>query len=228
MSQLGRRAGALLVVLLLSACGTDRGPAGSSAAEVQGQDDGYAGTLVADPPLRPADVTLQDSTGRPHALARIGREKVTAIFFGFTHCGDVCPTTMADLAAARRSLPPDLAQEVEVFFVTVDPLRDTASALRRWLDRFDPSFVGLRGPVRTVHRLEDSLYAAPSSAGGKVPPSGGHAHSDRPDERPEAEYQVSHTGSVYLFAPDDISVVHTGGTTVSQYATDFTRLLRRP
>ena len=192
---------------------------------IQDENDGYAGTLVEDPPLVPAGVVLEDTAGEPWDLARLGDESVTALFFGFTRCDDVCPTTMADLAAARRSLPPELASRVQVVFVTVDPCRDSPAVMRRWLDRFDEDFVGLRGPLRSVHRLEDSLYAAPSSteraaedhphSGGAVPPTAADT------------YEVSHTGSVYLFAPGGVSVVHTGGTSVADYAADLTRLLPR-
>ena len=219
-----RGASLVLTAALLGGCGGTDTRAGSPAAEVHGRDDGYTGTLVADPALRPARVTLHDTAGRRWEAARLGSDTVTALFFGFTHCDDVCPTTMADLAAARRSLPPEVASRVRVVFVTVDPRRDTATVLRRWLDRFDTEFVGVRGPVRSVHRLEDSLYAAPSAKEHVV---GDHAHSDPAGESPEpGSYEVSHTGSVYLFAPGGVSVVHTGGTTVAGYAADLARMVR--
>ena len=233
----GRRASATrstLVSLVLAAtatglvaCGADTPRDGAAASvTVNSRDDGYAGTLVADPPLRPADVVLRDTRGAPHPLDPDGQQGVTALFFGFTHCEDVCPTTMADLAAARRALPASLAQRVEVVFVTVDPRRDTVRVLDRWLGRFDPSFVGLRGPVARVHRLEDSLYAAQSAV--EQPTGGrGHHHGD-PDASSGSpdDYEVSHTGSVYVFGPGGRSLLYTGGTTAPEYARDFTRLLR--
>ena len=210
----------------LVACGTDTSRDGTAApATVTTGDDGYAGTLVADPPMRPADVVLRDGLGAPHPLDRVGGDGVTALFFGFTHCDDVCPTTMADLAAARRALPTALAQRVEVAFVTVDPRRDTAPVLDRWLGRFDPSFVGLRGPMAQVHQLEDSLYAAQSAV--EEPTGGpGHHHGDSDGGSGGADgYEVSHSGSVYVFGPGGRSLVYTGGTTPAEYAADFTRLL---
>ena len=223
--RLRRSASVMLTATLLGGCAGGDTRTGAPAAVVHGRDDGYTGTLVADPSLRPARVTLHDTAGRRWEAARLGRDTVTALFFGFTHCDDVCPTTMADLAAARRSLPPELAARVQVVFVTVDPRRDTPTVLHLWLDRFDEDFVGLRGPVRSVHRLEDSLYAAPSAKEHVV---GDHAHSDPAGESPEhGSYEVSHTGSVYLFAPGGLSVVHTGGTTVAGYAADLTRMVRR-
>ena len=213
----------------LVACGTNAPPDGAAApATVNTRDDGYAGTLVTDPPMRPAEVLLRDTRGAPHPLDQVGDEGVIALFFGFTHCDDVCPTTMADLAAARRALPEPLAQRVEVAFVTVDPRRDTARVLDRWLGRFDPSFVGLRGPVAQVHQLEDSLYAAQSAV--EKPTGGpGHHHGDSDGASGSAEgYEVSHSGSVYVFGPGGRSLLYTGGTTPAEYTADLTRLLGSP
>ena len=210
----------------LVACGADTSRDGTAApATITTRDDGYAGTLVADPPMRPADVVLRDTRGAPHALDRVAQEGVTALFFGFTHCDDVCPTTMADLAAARRALPASLAQRVEVVFVTVDPRRDTARVLDRWLGRFDPSFVGLRGPVAQVHQLEDSLFAAQSAV--KQPAGApGHHHGNNDGQPSSAgDYEVSHSGSVYVFGPGGRSLLYTGGTSAPEYARDFTHLL---
>lgn len=162
---------------------------------MQTQDDGYAGQLVADPPLRPADVVLRDTHGRRCHLGRFRTETVTALFFGFTDCDDVCPTTMADLAAARRALPAALASRVEVVFVTVDPCRDTLQVLDRWLGRFDAGFVGLRGTLGLVHRAERSLYSAQSSV---EQPTGGRDHHAGPSHSStgHGETEVSHSGSV--------------------------------
>lgn len=123
-SKMRSAAAALAVVLAgavgLTACARTERP----VAVVRADDDGFNGTLV-DPPLRPAQVVLTDTHGARFDLGRLAPGKVTAVFFGFTNCDDVCPTTLADLAAARRSLPPVLAQKVSVVFVTVDPQRDT-------------------------------------------------------------------------------------------------------
>ena len=72
------------------------------------------------------------------------RGRVVVLFFGYTHCPDVCPTTLTQLAQARRLLGPD-AGRVQVLFVTLDPERDTAQLLARYAPAFDPSFVGLTG-----------------------------------------------------------------------------------
>ena len=236
--KLGRRSsasrlilgGTILVVLVLTSCVANKQAA--TTAVSSGDADGYVGTLV-DPPLTPAPITLQDTAGNPYRLDEPHPDTATAVFFGFTNCHDVCPTTMADLAAARRSLPAPTADKVSLVFVTVDPRRDTSPVLRRWLDQFDPAIVGLRGPVQQVHRAEDSLYAS-QSVRATPPPDGddadphdhqqtdeGHTH---PDGDPDG-YAMDHTSVVYLFGPDNTTLIYTGGTTPTDYADDMTRLL---
>jgi protein SCO1/2 len=104
--------------------------------------------------LRPANVepriVLTDTAGHRYDILARDRGKVTLLYFGYTHCPDVCPTTMADLAEALRQSPPAVRRRVVVVFVTVDPRRDRLPVLRRWLGNFDPAFVGLRGTLRQV------------------------------------------------------------------------------
>lgn len=223
-----RSAAAVIAVLLgvlgLTACaGDNNARTGSPAAVVEADKDGFNGTLI-DPPLRSASVVLTDTGGAQFNLAQPAPDRVTALFFGFTNCDDVCPTTMADLATARRSLPPALAKKVSVVFVTVDPKRDTPAVLDEWLGRFDPDFIGLTGPLEQVHRLERSLYLPES---GESPAA---EHQDSGDQHEsgvdETDYEVDHSGSVYLFGPGDKLVLHSGGTTPQQYADDFAHLLK--
>ena len=219
---------ATLALVAVSAAVTACGTAAQDSAEpasVNAQRDGYAGTLVKDPPLRPADIVLRDTQGRPFHLGQFRTDMATALFFGFTNCEDVCPTTMADLAAARRTLPLELRERVEVVFVTVDPRRDTSRVLDRWLGRFDDDLVGLRGPLSLVHQAERSLYATQSSVQPQNSAGGHHLGRDQSSARHEV-YEVSHSGSVYVFGPGDTSVLYTGGTTAAEYAKDFTRMLR--
>ena len=93
---------------------------------------------------------LEDSSGRVRQLAEF-RGKAVVLFFGFTHCPDVCPTTLADLAGAMKSLGRD-ADRVQVLFVTVDPERDTPQDLDRYVHAFDPRFIGLRGDAAATQR----------------------------------------------------------------------------
>jgi protein SCO1/2 len=94
---------------------------------------------------------LADTTGRVRHLEDF-RGKAVVLFFGFTHCPDVCPTTLADIAGARKTLGPD-ADRVQVIFITVDPERDTAEDLQRYVTAFDPRFIALRGDPAATQRV---------------------------------------------------------------------------
>lgn len=89
------------------------------------------------------DFKLTDAGGKVHSLADF-RGKVVVLFFGYTHCPEVCPTTLADLARVMRLLGPD-ASRVQVLFITVDPERDTPQVLGKFVPYFYPSFLGLYG-----------------------------------------------------------------------------------
>lgn len=97
------------------------------------------------------DFRLTDHHGQTRSLADF-RGKVVAVFFGYTHCPDVCPTTLSDFAAALQQLGPD-ADRVQVIFVTVDPERDTPELLREFVPAFNPGFLGMYGDAETLRRL---------------------------------------------------------------------------
>ena len=88
-------------------------------------------------------LNLTDHNGRPRTLADF-RGKVVTVFFGFTHCPDVCPTTLAELAQVMKELGAD-ANQLQVLFVTVDPERDTQKLLAQYVPSFHPGFIGLYG-----------------------------------------------------------------------------------
>jgi len=93
---------------------------------------------------------LTDHNGKPRHLEDF-RGKAVALFFGFTHCPDICPTTLAETAAAVKKLGAD-GERVQVLFVTVDPERDTGAALAKYVTAFDPRFLGLRGDAQATQR----------------------------------------------------------------------------
>jgi protein SCO1/2 len=93
---------------------------------------------------------LTDHDGKPRTLADF-RGKVVTVFFGFTHCPDVCPTTLAEMAQVMKALGPD-ADKVQVLFVTVDPERDTQAVLKQYVPAFHPSFIGLYGDADATAR----------------------------------------------------------------------------
>jgi protein SCO1/2 len=105
------------------------------------------------------------------------RGKVVAVFFGFTHCPDACPTTLVEMAQVMRELGPD-ARRVQVLFVTVDPERDTPAVLKQYVPSFHPEFLGLCGDAEATARvakefkvfyqkqpLKDGGYSVDHSAG---------------------------------------------------------------
>jgi protein SCO1/2 len=224
------RLGSLVIAALVAAgCGADErlaGPADEAPATTSVQRPGanLYGTVLEPPMDRPAQ-TLRDTRGRAFSVARQPSGEATVLFFGYTHCPDVCPTTMADLAAAYDMLSPQLRKRVTVVFVTEDPARDTPAALRRWLDRFDPSFVGLRGGNAATKAMLAQLHL-PKTKRVENPrqpiehPSGSRPHDDH------GRYAVTHSGVVYTFGPGrGLTVIYTGGTSPEQYAADLTRLL---
>jgi protein SCO1/2 len=96
------------------------------------------------------ELALTGHDGKPHTLADF-RGRLAVLSFGYTHCPDICPTTLADIAAAVKKLGPDAAR-VQVLFVTVDPERDTAELLATYVPAFDPAFLGLTGDAAAVQR----------------------------------------------------------------------------
>ncbi len=120
-----------------------------------------------------ANFTLQDDTAKPWTMAA-QRGKVVILTFGFTHCVDTCPATIGKLTRLTRSLGLR-ARETEIAFVTVDPARDTAAALHRFVDRFEPGssrLVGLTGTPRAIASVENGYHVWSQRM-----PHGEYAHS---------------------------------------------------
>jgi len=129
------------------------------------------------------DFTLTDHNGKTRTLADF-RGKVVVVFFGYTRCPDVCPTTLADLKVAREQLGED-GKRVQVLFVTVDPERDTPQLLAKYVPAFDPSFLGLYGDASATARVAKEFKVFYQKSPGKTPDS----------------YTVDHTAGSYVFDP---------------------------
>ncbi len=127
------------------------------------------------------DFALTDHTGRPRTLADF-RGKVVVMFFGYTHCPDVCPTTMAELNLVLKELGSEAAR-VQVLFVTLDPERDTQALLAQYVPAFNPGFIGLYSDVATTARVAKDFKVFFQ----KVPGSS-------PDN-----YTMDHTAGSYVF-----------------------------
>lgn len=121
------------------------------------------------------ELALIDHHGKPRTLADF-RGKVVTVFFGFTHCPDVCPTTLAEMAQVMKELGSD-ADRLQVLFVTVDPERDTQEVLSRYVPSFNPSFLGLHGnaeqTARAAREFKIFFQKQPSGGGYSVDHSAG-------------------------------------------------------
>ena len=193
--------------MILGGCGgshpTAAPPSKPTASALRG--------LVPEPlPAKPS-FTLTDTSGHPYNLRAETRGKLTYLYFGYTHCPDACPATMSDLTYALRVQPAAIRRRVAVVFVTVDPSRDTRAVLRKWLNHYNTSFVGLTGT-----RAE--LDIAEEQAG--VPPA--------PREKETGKnYSVAHSSLLFAYSPDDRAhVVYAQGFKPTDYAHDIPLLLR--
>ena len=131
------------------------------------------------------DFTLTDQDGRPYMLSA-HRGHPIALFFGYAHCPDVCPTTLSALARAKRKLASG-GEAFDVVLVTVDPARDNPATLKRYVRLFDPTFAGLTGteaqldPVYAAYHVYHQIDSGKGSANG---------------------YVVAHSSAVQFIAPD--------------------------
>ncbi len=159
--------GALLVFVALSAgCNASKAPA-FELTDITGAD--FA-----------RELQLTDHNGKTRTLAEF-KGKVVAVFFGYTHCPDVCPVTLAELAAVARDLGADAAR-MQVLFITVDPERDTPAMLAQYVPAFDPAFIGLYGDAAATMRTAKEFRVFYQ----KQPASGG-------------SYSVDHSAGTYIF-----------------------------
>jgi len=163
-----RSLAALSVLAVLGLSGCEKAPSSFQGVDITGAE--YARNL-----------SLPDADGKPRSLADF-KGQVLVVFFGYTQCPDVCPTTMAELAAVKKQLGDD-GKRVRGIFVTVDPERDTAALLKAYLASFDPSFVALRGEPDQIKQVASDFKVFYSRVPGKT----------------EGSYTIDHTAASYLF-----------------------------
>lgn len=188
---------ALAVPWALTACG-DKGPS------FKGSD--IAGTHLG------KDWTLTDFDGHPRTLASFAG-KVVVVFFGYTQCPDVCPTSLAELADVMHKLGPD-ADKVQVLFITVDPDRDTAEILKQYATAFDSRFLALRGTAEETRKAAAAFKAYYA----KVPGKSGAAD----------DYTMDHTAAFYLFdTQGEARVLAKHDASADDLAHDIKILLKR-
>lgn len=167
------------------------------------------GTVIQSPD-QVADFTLDGSNGKRVSLSDL-RGKVVLVYFGYTFCPDVCPTTLNEL---KKVLPPlgDRADDVQVVMVTVDPQRDTPEILREYLAHFHPSFLGLTG-------TDDEIMAAATPLG---------IYYNAHEGSPASGYLVDHTSSVLAIDRNGyLRLIYGFETTGEAIAEDMPWLLRQ-
>lgn len=132
------------------------------------------------------DFSLQDPQGKTRTLADY-KGRAVVMFFGYTHCPDVCPTTMAELNQVMQKLGPDDAKRVQVIFVTVDPQRDTPELMGQYAPAFNPAFVGLLpADDAALKALTKSFRVVVNKVEGSTP----------------TNYTIDHTAGIYVFDPN--------------------------
>jgi cytochrome oxidase Cu insertion factor (SCO1/SenC/PrrC family)/copper(I)-binding protein len=163
-------------------------------------------------PLVKPSFTLTATDGTPFDFRRETDGRLTLLFFGYTHCPDVCPVHLSNIGAVLRTLGAEDRARIRVVFVTTDPDRDSAAVIRRWLDVFDASFVGLRGSLDDVNRVQ-ALLGLPPAAVAKDSATG--------------RVEVGHAAQVIAFGPDNVAhLMYPFGTRQSDWAHDLPLLLR--
>jgi protein SCO1/2 len=201
----------VLVLVVLGGCTPTTTTATLAAADDTAElARGWNGVAVDGTPRMPA-ATLTADNGRPYDLRARMRQRPTLVYFGYTHCPDVCPVHMATIAAALDESAVR-TEQVNVVFVTVDPARDTPEVLQEFLASFDPSFVGLSAP-------RDEIEDVVTGLGLPAPVLEGDPDSDT--------YTMGHPSQVFAFDTDGRArIAYPFGTRQSQWVEDLPKLVR--
>jgi protein SCO1 len=156
------------------------------------------------------DFQLPDQNGQVRTLKDF-RGKVVVIFFGYTQCPDVCPTTMAELAEARKLMGADGAK-VQGLFVTIDPERDTAQVLKNYMANFDPTFLALRGTPEQLAAIAKDYKIYYKKVEGKTP----------------GTYTMDHSAASYVYDTNGNLRLYTRyGSGAQALASDLELLLKQ-
>ncbi|MDQ8706520.1 SCO family protein [Streptomyces sp. LHD-70] len=205
---------ALACALTLAACGTEGDPApagGANTVSKEGDASPYKGTEL-DQPFAKPDLKLTDDEGRPFDLRKDTEGRSVLLFFGYTNCPDVCPTTLSDIALALREQPKEVREKTSVVFVSTDPERDTPKVLDKWLASFDDSYIGLTGDLNQVKTAAKGLGIA----------------VEDPKKHHDGTVTSDHGAQTLAFLPttNQGHVVYTSDTPVASFTHDLPLLAR--
>ena len=196
-------------VAALVAAGLVALTAGCSASAAD--DATFSGTVL-DNPYQVDGAAMTDTDGDSYSLTTSTDQRLTLVFFGYTNCPDICPMVLGNLASAMTRLDAADRDQLDVVFVSTDPSRDDEQTIRTYLDRIDPSFIGLSAPIDTVIDVGRSI-ALYVSDGTKLP-SGGYDLG-------------GHSSSVVAIDPSDQApVLWSQDTTPAEFADDIHALLQ--
>jgi protein SCO1/2 len=143
-----------------------------------------AGVILLPQARNVPDLKMTDQDGQPVALDSL-KDKWTLLFFGYTFCPDICPTTLAQLRQIKSELPKETVDKLRIVLVSVDPNRDTPAQLKTYLGYFDKQFVGLTAPVDSIQKLANAV---------SIP--------FIPADTSKPNYTVDHSGNLALLGPD--------------------------
>lgn len=192
--------------LILPGCRMDAPERG--AAREREAETGFRGRVHEDPAPRP-DFVLRDARGGTFDFREETEGYLTLLFFGYTHCPDVCPIHMSSIADVQRDLGAEFGRHTKVVFVTVDPRRDTPERLVSWLGNFDPDFIGLYGDPAEIDSIQVGLGLPPAVV---------------PDTSAE-DYMVGHGSPVVAWPADDrVRVDFPFGTRQEDWRHDLQKL----
>ena len=202
----------LLLALMPGTVSRGRVQAARSApgpAQAGGTEAGYRGGMVS-PPLPKPKFTLTDTSGAPFDFAAKTQGYTTLLYFGYTHCPDMCPLEMSTIAQALKKIPPASSDRLKIVFVTTDPERDTPEVLRMWLDHFDKRFIGLTGSEASIAAAQIAANLAPAK---------------KSAVRSDGAYEVGHAAFVLAYTRDNLAhVIYPGGVKEEDWAHDLPSL----
>lgn len=181
----------------------------ASGAPAEQPKDAYRGGIVT-PPLPKPKFVLTDTSGAPYDFWSRTQGSVTLLFFGYTNCPDQCPMHMGNIGAALKKLPPGVAGQVKLVFVTTDPQRDTPAELRRWLDNFDKHSVGLTGTEAALEAVQNAVGVPAARKTGTA-----------------GNYGISHANFVIAYTKDNLAhVIYPGGVGTDDWVHDLPLLIK--